>query len=197
MSSNTMKSSTMNYDQRVRSFLSILTLAASAALASGYAIAAEEGGEFSKTKIDIGVVVSDIEKSVKFYTEAIGFQEVKGFSVSADYSTDAGLTDGQPLEVRVLVLGEGEGATALKLMALPGAESEKGKNDFIHSQLGFRYLTLHVTDTTKAMARLKKAGVKPIGNTPSLIPESIAKDMYLTIVRDPDGNMVELVGPKK
>jgi hypothetical protein len=30
-----------------------------------------------------------------------------------------------------------------------------------------------------------------------MIPETIAKDLYLTIVQDPDGNLVELVGPKK
>ena len=187
----------MKNERRLRCFLSVLTLVAACSLASAYAGAAEEDTEFSKTKIDIGVVVSDVEKAVKFYTDAIGFQEVKGFSVPADFSTDTGLTDGHPLEVRVLVLGEGEGATRLKLIEMPGVESEKSKNDFVHTQLGFRYLTVHITDTTKAMARLKKAGVKPIAKTPSLIPEGIAKDVYLTIVRDPDGNMVELVGPKK
>jgi hypothetical protein len=47
------------------------------------------------------------------------------------------------------------------------------------------------------MEQLKKAGVKPIAKTPIMIPETIAKDLYLTIVQDPDGNLVELVGPKK
>ena len=63
-------------------------------------------GEFARTTIDLGVVVSDVEKSVEFYTKAIGFTEVKGFSVTADLAADGGLTDRQPLDIRVLVLGE-------------------------------------------------------------------------------------------
>src|SRR5262245_12863435 len=49
-------------------------------------------GEFSSTTIDLGVVTTDVEKSVKFYTEAIGFKELKGFSVGAEYAKEVGLT---------------------------------------------------------------------------------------------------------
>ena len=38
-----------------------------------------EEGEFLKTTIDLGCVVSDIDAAVKFYTEAIGFQESGGY----------------------------------------------------------------------------------------------------------------------
>ena len=36
---------------------------------------------FLRTTIDLGTVVTDLEKSVRFYTEGIGFKEVKGFEV--------------------------------------------------------------------------------------------------------------------
>ena len=108
-----------------------ITLAASAALFATTSLAdhhleGEKGkAKFLSTTIDIGCVVSDIEKSVKFYTEAIGFTEVTGFSVPADFAKQAGLTDAKQLDIRVLVLGEGEAATKLKLMQIKGGGNKK------------------------------------------------------------------------
>ena len=151
---------------------------------------------FGSETIDLGCVVSDIEKSLKFYKEAIWFQEVAGFGVPADFAKEAGLTAGAALDIHVLLLGEGEGATKLKLMQLPGVDSKKSDNTYIHSQLGFSYLTIVVKSTDDALARLKKAGVKPIAKGPLALPANLNPDLALTIVRDPDGNLVELVGPK-
>jgi len=156
--------------------------------------AAEE--EFITKTIDLGCVVSDIEASVKFYTEAIGFTEVKGFSVPADFAKEVGLTDSKKLEIRRLVLGEGEGATTLKLMQIENAGGKKTDNAHIDTTLGFSYITIVVKSTDAALARLKKAGVKPIAKGPVTLPDNLDPNLALTIVRDPDGNMVELVGPK-
>ena len=43
----------------------------------------------------------------------------------------------------------------------------------------------------------KKAGVKAITKSPLPLPKGLPEGIFLTIVRDPDGNMVELVGPKE
>lgn len=152
--------------------------------------------EFAATTIDLGVVVSDVDKAVAFYTKAIGFKEVEGFSVPADFAGDAGLTDNQALDIRVLVLGDDETATKLKLMTVPGVSSKKGDNAFIHSQRGYSYITVMINDTTAALERLKKAGVKPLAKGPVALPKPLPQGVYLTVVRDPDGNIVELVGPK-
>ena len=164
--------------------------------ASSQALAAEPA-QFARTTIDVGVVVSDINKSVKFYTDAIGLREAESFSVAADYAADAGLTDKRPLSVRVLVLGDGDTATKLKLMQIPGAKSKSSDNQFIHSQLGYRYLTIFVADADAAAARLKAAGVKPLGKGPLPLPAGFPEGMRLSVVRDPDGNLIELIGPKK
>ena len=152
---------------------------------------------FSSKTIDIGMVVSDIDKSVKFYTEAIGMKEASGFAVPGKYAAKVGLTDGQKLEVRVLTLGDGPNATKLKLMQFPEVESKKLRNRFIHTTLGVSYITLHVTDTAAAVERLKKQKIKTLKQSPQPLPEPLPSSIYLTIVRDPDGNFVELVGPKK
>ena len=158
---------------------------------------AAEPVAFPRTTIDLGTVVSDVEKSVRFYVDGIGFRELPGFTVPADVAAGAGLTDGKPLNVRVLVLGEGDSATKLKLMSVAGTTPRTGDNEFIHSHTGFRYLTIIVDDTNAALARLAKIGVKPLAQSPVAIPETIAKGLFLTCVRDPDGNIVELIAPKK
>ena len=166
-------------------------------LTAGLTVHAAEPVAFPRTTIDLGTVVTDLDKSVRFYTEGIGFRELKGFEVSADIAAAAGLTDAKPLSVRVLVLGEGPEATKLKLMKVPGTSPRTGDNDFIHSHTGFRYLTIMVEDTNAALERLAKLGVKPLAKSPMALPESLAPGMHLTCVKDPDGNLVELLGPRK
>ena len=151
---------------------------------------------FTRSTIDLGCVVRDLDASVRFYKEGVGFQELQGFEVPASLATAAGLTDGKPLTIRVLVLGEGDAATKLKLMQVAGTAPRTGDTEFIHSHTGFRYLTIFVADTKAALARLEKLGVKPLAQSPVALPDSLAPGMSLTCVRDPDGNLVELIGPQ-
>jgi lactoylglutathione lyase len=162
---------------------------------AGLATAAEP--TFPRATIDLGCVVRDLDASVRFYTAGVGFRELPGFEVPAQLAADAGLTDGKPLSIRVLVLGDGDDATKLKLMQVADTSPRTGDTEFIHSHTGFRYLTIFVDDTDAALARLERLGVKPIAKTPVALPGSLAPGMHLTCVRDPDGNLVELIGPRK
>ena len=172
-----------------------LACALAVLMVAQFASAAEKRGDFASSTIDLGVVVRDVNASAKFYTEAIGFAEAPGFSVSAEFCADAGLTDRKALDIRVFVLGDGDSATKLKLMQVPGASSKKSNNDYIHSHLGYSYLTIYVADADAAQARLKKAGVEPLAKGPVPLPAGFPAGMTLAVVRDPDGNLIELIGP--
>ena len=161
-------------------------------LLAGHAATGVAKSDFSRTTIDLGIGVSDVEKAAQFYKNALGFTEVSGFDVSAEMAGDSGLTDYKPFHVRVFVLGEEPTATKVKLMQFPDAPGKKVDNRFISSSLGFSYLTIFVSDTTAAVERAKKAGVVPVKQ-----PYRLGGNMYLTLLKDPDGNIVELVGPKK
>lgn len=167
-----------------------------AAAACERAAPAEAASGSPRTTIDIGVHVRDVDASANFYTNVIGFTEVEGFDVADDFATAAGLTDGQPLSVRVFVLGEEPSATRLKLMAIPDVETTIPDNAYVHSQLGIRYLTVYIDDTNAALARMRAAGMKPVADGPVLIGGDPSGD-YLTVVRDPDGNLIELIGPMR
>ena len=148
---------------------------------------------FSKTTFDLGIVVSDLDKAAKFYTEVIGMTEIKGFTAPANVATSFGLTDNQPAVVRRFVMADVEGAPSLKLMAFPDAPGAKPDQKFIHSTLGFSYLTLFVNDMDAAVERANKASVKLLGTTPA----KIGANRYLAVYKDLDGNFIELIGPSK
>ena len=172
--------------------LPVFCLVASVLLAGAAGTSGTKTG-FARTTIDIGIVVSNVEKAVEFYKNALGFTEVPGFDVSKEMAGDSGLCDYQAFSVRVLVPANEASATRVKIMEFPEAPGKKVDNKFIHSSLGFSYLTILVSDTTAAVERVKKAGVVPVKEPYQLG----GGNSYLTLVRDPDGNIIELVGPKK
>ncbi len=173
------------------------TLAFAVLVASVGVACAEEPAQFTKGSIDIGVVCKDVEKSVAFYTKAIGMTQQKGFEANGEFTKSIGLTAGHGIKVSVLTAGNDPKGTVLKLMQIPEGKPADGMNEYLHSQLGFRYLTLGVPDITAAAARIKAAGVTTVANTPKQIPAELGGGVYIIVVRDPDGNFVELVGPKK
>ncbi len=156
----------------------------------------ETPSAFSSQTVDVGVCVTNIERSAAFY-KAIGFTEIDGFSVPADFASEAGLTAKKQLDVRVFVLGKEKTATKIKLMQIAGTSPKKSDNANIHAQTGYRYLTLFVTDMNAAMDRLKKANATILGKAPHLLPKGFPAGVYLTVFKDPDGNLIEFVGPKK
>jgi lactoylglutathione lyase len=147
--------------------------------------------------IDLGVVVSDIDKAVKWYTDVVGFNPVTEFGVPGDFAKQVGLTNSIPAHIHVLALGDGPGATKVKLMQFKQAPGARIDQTYFHSTYGFRYLTIFVKDMPTAMARAAKHGAKPISGDAITIPESVAPGgNQIAVLRDPDGNFVELVGPK-
>jgi len=147
-------------------------------------------GLYSRTTIDLGIVVSDLKKSLKFYRDGLGMTPAGSFDVPGDVAKGAGLTDGAGLHVEVLVLGGGESATRLKLLEFPKAK--KADDAYIGSGLGVRYLTLVVADLDPVLERMRAASIPIVPGGPATLG-SVA----IALVRDPDGNFVEFVGPAK
>jgi len=148
---------------------------------------------FSSPVLDLGMVVQDLDASAAFYGKVLGCKEVEGFSVASPFATSIGLVDQMDVTARVFLLGEGERQSRIKMMSFPKAKADKSDQRFIHSTLGFSYLTLHVVDLDASMKRLKAAKIPFEGETP--VP--LGGNNALLVVRDPDGNFVELIGPRR
>ncbi len=149
---------------------------------------------FSSARVDFGIIAADVAKSVAFY-KALGFKEVEGFDVPAAMGAETGLTDGKSaFHVHVLQLGDGEDATNVKIMSVPGSNPQHADGTYLHSRLGVTYLTLYVDDMEAAVARAREAGTAPLAQGPCQMP--FGDNVWLACVRDPDGMIVELIGPK-
>ena len=170
----------------VRTFCVLALLALPGAM-----LAADESSSFSKGVIDVGMVVKNADKTAEFLTQGIGFQEVKGFSVKPELGKKIGLIDGHGCDVRVFNLPGQEQPTNIKVLSFPAVKASQPDQKFIHSTLGFRYFTIYVKDMKAAVAKLKAAKIKLEGETPL----DLGGGTYIAVVRDPDGNFFELIGP--
>ncbi|MFH5805881.1 VOC family protein [Alienimonas sp. DA493] len=152
----------------------------------------KDAGPYSKPTIDVGVIVSDAEKTETFYVDVLGFEKSGEFSVDEQIAGDSGLTDDRPLHARVMTLGKGEDATRIKLVTVPGAPPARQDSRFIHSTYGPSYLTLHVRDMDPILKAAAEHKLKPLAKG----PVALGGGRYLALLRDPDGNFIELVGAR-
>ena len=123
----------------------------------------------AKDAIDIGVIVSDIDKSLAFYQDLLGLPKTQ------ELPTPLGT-----------IHRLGYGQTDLKLVVpkrAPGA-GELG----LDRQLGYRYITFRIENLNEVCQRLESEGVE------FTIPaQEILPGVHIAMVKDPDGNIVEFV----
>ena len=150
--------------------------------------------EFSSTTIGIGVVVSNLEKSLDFYTEVIGLKKVGGFEVNEEFATRSGLTGGPPIKVTTLQLEDETEATQWKLMSF-GKDAPDPLPRYVQDIVGMRFITINVNDLSPFLKRIKKHKVELLGDTP--IPLGSSEELHFVLVSDPDGILIELIGPMK
>jgi len=146
--------------------------------------------EFSSGLIGVGVVCKDIEKSLDFYLNVIGMTKVSEFDVDETFGKASGLTDGLAFHVDVLKLEDSENANQWKLMSF-GKDGSHPMPTYIHDDTGMQYITLMVKSLEPFLKRIRQHGVKLLGDTP--IP--LSETDHFVLVQDPDGTVVELIGP--
>jgi len=145
---------------------------------------------FSNETIHIGIVVSDLDASVRFYEDVIGMKRVFSFDISEDAGARTGLSNGLPFHVEVLQLGTDETATQWKLMSF-GDVTEQIQSDFIQDHTGMQYITILVKDLSVAIDLVEAYDVPMLGETPIQLDDG----NYFVLIKDPDGTFIELIGP--
>ena len=148
--------------------------------------------EFSSNLIGVGVVVSDIDRALEFYTGVIGMKKVEEFDVDEEFGRLSGLSGGTPFHVEVLKLDESPQANQWKLMSF-GKKAAHPRPGHIQDDTGVQYITIMVNSLEPFIERIRKHDVKMLGETP--VP--LGPDQHFVLVQDPDGTFVELIGPLK
>lgn len=135
--------------------------------------------------IFVALVVEDLERSVGFYRDVLGMEEIKRVTVS-DEKAARGAFSARGFRFRTFRTGP----LALKLVEVEGApEPTRGKVD---SHRGVRYIAFAVDDIDAVHRQLADAGVEFASEI--LPPEPDQDIARLVFFHDPDGNLLELYG---
>lgn len=148
--------------------------------------------EFSSNLIGVGVVVTDIEKSLEFYTGVVGMTKVEEFDVNKDFGNVSGLSNGVAFHVYVLKLEDSPQANQWKLMSF-GCKPGHSRPGFVQDDTGMQYITIMVKKLEPFLERIRKHGVELLGETPVKVDD----ERHFVLIQDPDGTFIELIGPLK
>jgi len=125
--------------------------------------------EAAKDSLDLGILVSDIKKSLNFYQDLLGLKFVG----------ETPLWFGTMHRLRF-------GTSDFKLIQ-PYKVPPKGPIG-LENQLGLRYVTFVIKNLSKVCSELKSKGIE------FAVPEKeIGSGVRIAMVKDPDGNIVEFV----
>jgi catechol 2,3-dioxygenase-like lactoylglutathione lyase family enzyme len=169
--------------------LAFLTLAVLLAGTAGIVAPDARAQAIDRPVIDVGVVVTDLDRSLQFYQDVLGMTTSRSFDLDADFGERSGLTDAQSVRIEALKLADSPDATEWKLMSF-GNETTPAKSH-IHDDIGMQYITIRVNDLTPYLERLRAHDVELLGETPIALDDT----NHFVLIQDPDGTFIELIGP--
>jgi len=148
----------------------------------------EKEVRFSNDTIQVGVVVTDLEESIKFYTEVIGMHKVGGFSVSGDFGEKSGLTGGEGFDVTILKLADHPEANQWKLMSFKDAPKTK-HDKYIQDGIGMQYITIYVESIAPYLERFKQQKITLLSQPQTTVGDG----RQFVLIQDPNGIFIELI----
>jgi glyoxylase I family protein len=132
----------------------------------------------------IGICVSDIDRSSRFYCEGLGFEQVAAHHVGPEFAALMEL-DGVELESRMLAR---DGVT-IELLGYVAPDHIGEATRRPMNQLGLTHLSLRVDDVDEVASRIESLGGAVVGGTRTRMGDSL-DFLYCT---DPDGIRIELM----
>ncbi len=139
----------------------------------------------------IGITVSDMNKSVKFYTEVLGFTKINDEELQDEaHEKLEGLFG---LHIRVVRMQLGDERIELTDYLTAGGRSIP--EDAKANDLFFQHIAIVVSDMDKAYAHLKDHGVVYVSTAPQTLPETnaAAAGIKAFYFQDPDKHNLELI----
>ena len=141
----------------------------------------------------INIVVSDLERSVKFYTEVLGFEKINTVHLEGDWIDSIVGLKGVNADVAFIVAPEGEPKIELLCYQSPTGDSIPANS--LANTIGLRHIALRVDDIQASYKKLLDAGVKLLSE-PITVPATVAAQnpvrKTLCYFHDPDGVLLEI-----
>lgn len=141
----------------------------------------------------INLVVTDLERSVRFYTEVLGFIKTRDVVMEGEWiDTIVGL---RGVKGRVAFVVPPAGEPRLELLCYDRPAGKELAENSVPNTVGIRHLALRVDDMDEMIGRLRAAGVI-LFSEPVRVPGGVVKhdsgDKTLVYFLDPDGVILEL-----
>jgi catechol 2,3-dioxygenase-like lactoylglutathione lyase family enzyme len=141
----------------------------------------------------ITIVVSDLEHSVKFYSELLDFEQTGSAHLDGEWIDSILQMKGADADVVYLVPLDGKPRLELLCFRFPkGAVIDPNA---LPNTVGLRHLAFQVEDMDSIVKRLKTAGVR-LFSGPVTLPRDVesgaAKQKTLCYFFDPDETLLEL-----
>ncbi|HET6811416.1 MAG TPA: VOC family protein [Acidimicrobiales bacterium] len=140
-------------------------------------------GPTSYSVSHVGICVSDLERSLRFYCEGLGFTPAEQHAIGNEFADTLEVPPDVVLASQ-FIRREGLSIELLHYSS-PGAT---GRPSASRNQLGLTHLSFVVPDLDAAAARLEECGGTVIEST-----RTKGEGIYLLFVADPDGTRVELM----
>ena len=134
----------------------------------------------------IGIVVSDLEKSLRFYRDLLGLKVVRVMRESGEYIDN--MLALENVQVTTVKMSADSGSALIELLEFKSHPHETPAKRKVYS-IGPSHVAFTVDNLDAVYRRLVEAGVS-CNAAPQLSPDGYAK---VTFCQDPDGTLVELV----
>ena len=140
----------------------------------------------------LNIVVADLARSVKFYTEVLGFRKTHDVTMEGDWiETIIGLRGVKGYVAFIEPPGGGVRIELLEYRAPPGVALAENSQP---NTRGLRHIAFRVDDIAAMASRLRAAGVT-LFSDPIRVPQGVVKfaagDKSLFYFLDPDGVILE------
>ncbi len=134
-----------------------------------------------------GMCVSDIETSVRFYSEGLGFAPAEQFAM--DDPALSTVMEVPGAVIRAQMVRNPQGVT-FELLQFVRPEASGPRERRPNNQYGLTHLAFYVDEMDEAAERIRAAGGRVYAHTRATFPEGNTTMMYCT---DPNGVRVELM----
>jgi lactoylglutathione lyase len=134
-----------------------------------------------------GICVSDLDRSLRFYCDALGFEKAETHSIGSEFAALMDLPD-----VAVTSQFIRRGPTAIELLAFREPAPFGGRDRRAVNQLGLTHLSFRVDDLAATEARVVELGGAVVESSRTTI-DLDGTPLRFVYCTDPDGVRVELM----